>query len=312
MNNITTKIVTLIPSATEIVAFLGQKNSIIGRSHECDYPHGLNHVAKLTSPKINVDGTSLEIDKQINTILENSLSVYKVDVQKLKDLDPDFIITQAHCEVCAVSFSEVENIVSKNLNKNTKIISLQPNTLNDVFNDIKRVAKDLNIENEFNNKLIESLNKRLLKIKKLSQEQESKPTIACIEWMDPLMIAGNWIPEMVKISGGTNILGKSGNDSHWIKFEELINKDPDIIIFLPCGFNIKKTQEELKIILKKNDSWKELKAFKNEKLFVADGNQFFNRPGPRLIESLEIFAEVIHPKIFNFKHEGTGFINYHD
>jgi|TARA_B110000003_G_scaffold196054_1_gene194749 iron complex transport system substrate-binding protein len=312
MNNISTKIVTLIPSATEIVAFLGQKNSIIGRSHECDYPHGLNHVAKLTSPKINVDGTSLEIDKQINTILENSLSVYKVDVQKLKDLDPDFIITQAHCEVCAVSFSEVENIVSKNLNKNTKIISLQPNTLNDVFNDIKRVAKDLNIENEFNNKLIENLNKRLLKIKKLSQEQESKPTIACIEWMDPLMIAGNWIPEMVKISGGTNILGKSGNDSHWIKFEELINKDPDIIIFLPCGFNIKKTKEELKIILKKNDSWKELKAFKNEKLFVADGNQFFNRPGPRLIESLEIFAEVIHPKIFNFKHEGTGFINYHD
>ena len=99
MNNISTKIVTLIPSATEIVAFLGQKNSIIGRSHECDYPHGLNHVAKLTSPKINVDGTSLEIDKQINTILENSLSVYKVDVQKLKDLDPDFIITQAHCEV---------------------------------------------------------------------------------------------------------------------------------------------------------------------------------------------------------------------
>ena len=312
MNNISTKIVTLIPSATEIVAFLGQKNSIIGRSHECDYPHGLNHVAKLTSPKINVDGTSLEIDKQINTILENSLSVYKVDVQKLKDLDPDFIITQAHCEVCAVSFSEVENIVSKNLNKNTKIISLQPNTLNDVFNDIKRVAIDLNIENEFNNKLIENLNKRLLKIKKLSQEQESKPTIACIEWMDPLMIAGNWIPEMVKISGGTNILGKSGNDSHWIKFEELINKDPDIIIFLPCGFNIKKTKEELKIILKKNDSWKELKAFKNEKLFVADGNQFFNRPGPRLIESLEIFAEVIHPKIFNFKHEGTGFINYHD
>ena len=184
--------------------------------------------------------------------------------------------------------------------------------VNDVFNDIKRVAKDLNIENEFNNKLIENLNKRLLKIKKLSQEQESKPTIACIEWMDPLMIAGNWIPEMVKISGGTNILGKSGNDSHWIKFEELINKDPDIIIFLPCGFNIKKTKEELKIILKKNDSWKELKAFKNEKLFVADGNQFFNRPGPRLIESLEIFAEVIHPKIFNFKHEGTGFINYHD
>ena len=312
MNNIPTKIVTLIPSATEIVAFLGQKKSIIGRSHECDYPHGLNHVTKLTSPKINVDGTSIEIDKQINTILANSLSVYKVDVQKLKELDPDYIITQAHCEICAVSFAEVENIVSKNLNKNTKIISLQPNTLNDVFNDIKRVAKDLNIENEVNKNLIENLNERLIKIKKLSLEQKNKPTVACIEWMDPLMIAGNWIPEMVEIAGGKNILGKSGNDSHWIKIEELINKDPDIIIFLPCGFNIKKTQGELKLILKKNDGWKKLKAFKNNKFFVADGNQFFNRPGPRLIESLEIFAEIIHPKIYNFKHEGAGWIKYYD
>ena len=172
MNNNSYRIVTLIPSATEIVAFLGLKNSIIGRSHECDYPHGLNHIAKLTSPKINVDGTSGEIDKQINVILENSLSVYKVDVEKLKDLNPDYIITQAHCEVCAVSFAEVENIVSQNLKKNTKIISLQPNTLNDVFNDIKKVAKELNIENENNNKLIKTLDERLKNIEKLSSEQK--------------------------------------------------------------------------------------------------------------------------------------------
>ena len=224
MNNNSTKIVTLIPSATEIVAFLGQKNSIIGRSHECDYPQGLSHVAKLTSPKINVNGSSGEIDKQINTILENSLSVYKVDVEKLKELNPDYIITQAQCEVCAVSFSEVENIVNQNLNKNTKIISLQPNSLDDVFNDIKRVAKDLNIENKINNKLIEKLNERLENIKALSSKQKNKPSVACIEWMDPLMIAGNWIPEMVDIAGGANILGKSGNNSHWIKFDEIIKQ----------------------------------------------------------------------------------------
>ena len=308
MNNLS-KIVTLIPSATEIVAFLGKKDSIIGRSHECDYPHGLNHVAKLTSPKINVDGTSGEIDKQINKILENSLSVYKVDVLKLKELNPDYIITQAHCEVCAVSFSEVENIVSKNLNKNTKIISLQPNTLNDVFNDIKRVAKELNVENESNNKLIDSLSYRIEKIKELSSKQEIKPSIACIEWIDPLMIAGNWIPEMVEIAGGKNVLGNSGNDSHWINFEEIIKKDPDIIVFLPCGFNISKTHDELIKIIKKNSQWSSLKAFKNNKLFVTDGNQFFNRPGPRLVESVEILAEIIHPDIFNFKHKGIGWIN---
>jgi len=311
MNNNPTKIVTLIPSATEIVAFLGQKNSIIGRSHECDYPQGLNHLPKLTSPKINVDGTSGEIDKQINTILENSLSVYKVNVPKLKELDPNYIITQAHCEVCAVSLSEVENIVSKNLNKNTKIISLQPNTLSDVFDDIKRVAKELNIENEINNELIKNLNRRIEKIKKLSSKQKSKPTVACVEWIDPLMMAGNWIPEMIDIAGGMNILGKSGKDSHWIKFPEVLKKDPEIVIFLPCGFNIEKTKNELKNFLKKNNSWHSLNAFKNKKIFVADGNQFFNRPGPRLVESLEIFSEIIHPSLFNFKHEGIGWINYH-
>ena len=312
MNNNSTKIVTLIPSATEIVAFLGQKNSIIGRSHECDYPHGLNHVAKLTSPKINVDGTSLEIDKQINTILENSLSVYKVDVPKLKELNPDYIITQAHCEVCAVSFSEVQNIVSNNLNKNTKIISLQPNTLNDVFNDIKKVAIELNIENEKNKKLIKNLDIRLKKIKETTSKQKIKPKVACIEWIDPLMIAGNWIPEMVEIAGGKNILGKSGNDSHWIKFKEIINQNPEIIIFLPCGFNIEKTKKEVKNLLNQNSEWQSLKAVKNKKLFVADGNQFFNRPGPRLIESLEIFAEIINPNLFNFNHKETGWINYND
>ena len=312
MNNKSSKIVTLIPSATEIVAFLGLKNSIIGRSHECDYPHGLSHVDKLTSPKINVNGNSGEIDKQINIILENSLSVYKVNVSKLKELNPDYIITQAHCEVCAVSFSEVENIVSKNLSKNTKIISLQPNTLNDVFNDISTVAKELNVENETNNKLIKNLSERLKKIKKLSSGQKNKPLVACVEWIEPLMIAGNWIPEMVKIAGGKNILGKSGNDSHWIKFKEIINQNPEIIILLPCGFNIEKTKEEVKNLLEQNNEWQSLGAVKNKKIFIADGNQFFNRPGPRLLESLEIFAEIMHPNLFNFNHKKTGWINYYD
>ena len=312
MNGNITKIVTLIPSATEIVAFLGQKNSIVGRSHECDYPKDLNNVAKLTSPKINVNGTSSEINKQINTILENSLSVYKVDIQKLKELDPDFIITQAHCDVCAVSFSEVKNIVNKYFNRKTKIISLEPNTLNDVFDDIKRVAKGLNIENESNNKLIENLKIRLKKIKNLSAIQKQKPSVACIEWIDPLMIAANWIPEMVEIAGGANILGKSGVNSHWIKFEEIIDQNPEIIIFIPCGFNIEKTKKELDNYIKKNNNMRSLKAYQNHKLFVADGNQFFNRPGPRLIESLEIFAEIIHPNIFDFNHKGVGWINYND
>ena len=303
------KIVTLIPSATEIVTFLGKKNLIVGRSHECDYPKDLNKIKKLTSPKINIEGTSGEIHQEITEILENSLSVYKVDVNELKKLNPDVVVTQAHCEVCAVSFSEVEEIVTNHLNKNTKIISLQPNTLNDVFDDIKRVAKGLNIDEIEIKNLIKPLKQRLESIK-IKSSKKKKRTIACIEWIDPLMVAGNWIPEMVEISGGEDIFGKSGKDSHWIKFDEIQKYDPEIIIFLPCGYDIEKTKNEVENLFNKQNKWNMLNAFKNKEIYIVDGNQFFNRPGPRLLESLEIFAEIIHPKLFNFNHKEFGWINF--
>ena len=303
------KIVTLIPSATEIVAFLCVKKFIVGRSHECDFPKDLNKIPKLTSPKINVDGTSGQIHDQINVILEKSLSVYKVDIEKLKKLNPDFIVTQAHCQVCAVSFSEVEHIAKEHLGKNTKIISLQPNSLKEVFDDIRRVAKDLKIDNEDNEQLIKDLDTRLKNIKNRT-EKHKKPKIACVEWINPLMAAGNWIPEMVHISGGEDIFGKKGKDSHWIEFNEIKMHNPDVIIFIPCGFDLQKTNKEVKDLLKSNTEWHDLKAFKDKKLFITDGNQYFNRPGPRLIESLEIFAEIIHPELFNFKHKDKGWINF--
>ncbi len=303
------KIVTLIPSATEIVAFLGQQELIVGKSHECDYPKNLEKIVELTSPKINVDGTSGEIHKQINEILENSLSVYKVNINKLKKLNPDIVITQAHCEVCAVSFSEVEEIVSKHLNEKTKIISLQPNTLSEVFDDIKRVGDGLSLNDKNVKESINSLKDRVKNIELKSQKQKPKK-IACIEWIDPLMVAGNWIPEMVKISGGNDAFGKSGKDSHWITFNELKDADPEIIIFLPCGYNIDKTKNEVENVYKKENRWNNLRAFNNKDIYIVDGNQFFNRPGPRLVESIEIFAEIIHPELFQFNHHKIGWINY--
>ncbi len=303
------KIVTLIPSATEIVAFLGKKDLIVGRSHECDYPKDLSRIIKLTSPKINVEGKSGEIHKQINEILENSLSVYKVDIKELKKLEPDIVVTQAHCEVCAVSLSEVEEIVTKHLNEKTKIISLQPNTLSEVFDDIRKVAKGLNLDQKTSENLIKPLEQRVKNIQIKSLKQK-KRTVACIEWIEPLMAAGNWIPEMVKISGGEDIFGKSGKDSHWIRFDEIKSYDPEIIIFLPCGYNIEKTKDEVENLLIKENKWSNLKAFKDKEFFVVDGNQFFNRPGPRLVESLEIFAEIIHPNLFNFNHKQSGWINF--
>ena len=303
------KIVTLIPSATEIVAFLGMKDSIVGRSHECDYPKDLKNITKLTSPKINIEGSSSEIHQQINKILENSLSVYKVDIEELKKLEPDVVITQAHCEVCAVSLSEVEEIVTNHLNEKTKIISLQPNTLKEIFDDFYRVSRGLNLEKLNTENLIKPLKNKLENIEILGARQK-RYKVACIEWIDPLMAAGNWIPEMVKISGGEDIFGKKGKDSHWIKFDEIKKKDPDIIIFLPCGYDINKTNNEVKKLFDKEAKWKNLKAYNNNKIFIVDGNQFFNRPGPRLVESLEIFAEIIHPYLFDFNHKQVGWINF--
>ena len=305
------KIVTLIPSATEIVSFLGQKKYIIGKSHECDFPRDLSKITKLTEPKINVEGTSGEIHKQIEVILEKSLSVYKVHVDKLKKLNPDFIVTQSHCEVCAVSFSEVENITKEHLGKNTKIISLQPNKLEEVFNDIKRVAKSLKVYNDHNNKLINNLKIRLNDIKKKTKKLK-KPKILCVEWIDPLMAAGNWMPEMTRIAGGEDILGKIGVDSHWIKFEDIQNQDPEFIVFIPCGFDLNKTFQEVKKLININNAWKKLKAFKNKNLYITDGNQYFNRPGPRLIDSIEILAEIFHSNKFNFGHKNKGWINFFD
>ena len=305
------KIVTLIPSATEIVAFLGQKESIVGRSHECDFPENLSKIITLTEPKINVEGNSGEIHKQIEVILEKSLSVYKVHIDELKELNPDFIVTQSHCEVCAVSFSEVENITKKHLGKNTKIISLQPNKLQEVFDDIRRVAKSLDVYNNHNNRLINNLEIRLDDIKKKTQKLK-KPKVLCVEWIDPLMAAGNWIPEMTKVAGGEDILGKIGVDSHWIKFEDIKNQDPDIVVFIPCGFNLNKTNDEVRKLLNKNNAWEKLKAFKNKNLYVTDGNQYFNRPGPRLIDSVEILAEIFHSNTFNFGHKNKGWINFFD
>ena len=303
------KIVTLIPSATEIVSFLGQKRFIVGRSHECDFPKDLSKVTKITEPKINVEGSSSEIHNQLEVIIENSLSVYKVHLDELKKLKPDFIVTQSHCEVCAVSFAEVENITKNHLGENTQIISLQPNSLKEVFDDIKRVAKKLKVEDSHNLKLINNLEIRLNNIKKKTKNLK-KPKILCVEWIDPLMAAGNWMPEMSKIAGGKDILGKGGVDSHWINFEDIQINEPEHIVFMPCGFNINKTKNEVIQLLEKNNSWKSLKAYKNKKFYIADGNQYFNRPGPRLIDSIQILSEIFHPNLFNFGHEGNGWINF--
>lgn len=302
------RIVSLIASSTEIVCALGFEDRLVGRSHECDYPPTVTRLPVCTGPKFNVEGTSYEIDQRVKAVLQDALSVYRVDVNLLETLRPTHIITQSQCEVCAVSLKDVEQAVCEFTGSNPVIVSLEPNALADVWDDIRRVGSALKAP-ERAERLIEESQYRMNTIVQKAGSLDARPTVACIEWIEPLMAAGNWMPELVEMAGGVNLFGEAGKHSPWMTWEELTAKDLDIIVVTPCGFDIERSLREMPILSGKPE-WRDLKAVRNGRVFVADGNQYFNRPGPRLIESLEILAETLHPDAFHFGHEGSGWIRY--
>ncbi|MDZ7362870.1 MAG: cobalamin-binding protein [candidate division KSB1 bacterium] len=298
------RIVSLIASSTEIVCALGCEEWLVGRSHECDFPESVKRLPICTATKFVTDGTSHEIDQRVKAILQEGVSVYRVDAKQLNQLRPDIIIAQTQCEVCAVSLRDIEAAVCELIDSKPQIVSLQPNALTDVWADIMRVAEALDAPSR-GQKLVQQLQQRMDAISQHAQIIADKPTVACIEWIEPLMAAGNWMPELVQMAGGINLFGEAGKHSPWMTWEQLCEKDPDIIVVLPCGFDIPRTRQEMPALVQKPE-WPHLQAVRNRRVFLADGNQYFNRPGPRLVESLEILAEILHPQIFSFHHHGNG------
>jgi iron complex transport system substrate-binding protein len=299
------RIITLLPSATEIVCALGFETQLVGRSHECDYPPAVVGLPVLTSPKFNAEGTSAEVDQRVRKILADALSVYRVDVELLRSLKPDIIVTQSQCEVCAVNIRDVEQAAADWIDgPPPAIISLTPNALGDVLADIERVGVELG-ESERAAKFTGALKHRMTTIERQAARAGSRPTVGCIEWLEPLMAAANWMPELVSMAGGENLFGDPGQHSPTMTFERLLETDPDVIVLMPCGFNMDRTTAELNA-LARQPGWTQLKAIREQQVYLADGNQYFNRPGPRIADSLEILAEILHPQIFHFGHEGTG------
>ncbi len=288
------KIVSLIPSATEIISALNLCDNLVGISHECDYPTEILKLPRLTTSRIKTEQSSLKIDNDIKKILEQSLSVYEVKSDLLKELDPDVIITQSQCSVCAVSLKDVEECLIKFINKEPLLIDLKPNTFEEVLDDINLIGKKLNKKEE-SNFLVKNIKNEINKIKVKTSNTKIK-NVLCIEWIEPIMTAGNWIPELVKFAGGKSVLAKSGKNSNFIKAEHINFKEVDIVIFMPCGFDIKRSKKE---ILKANIDYSS--NLKDKKTYIVDGNKYFNRPGPDLLESTRILAEIIHPDIFPAK-----------
>ena len=298
------RIVSLLPSATEIVCALGFESQLIGRSHECDFPAAVARLPALTEPKFNPDRPSSEIDREVRRIVGEALSVYRIDAQKLRELAPDVIVTQSQCEVCAVSERDVEDAVGSWLGARPQIVSLAPYGLADIFADVERVARALD-EPARGGELVGRLMARMDAVAARARRAAARPTLACIEWLDPLMAAGNWMPEMVAMAGGHNLFGSAGEHSGRLEFDALRAADPDVVLIAPCGFNMRHTMTELPALAAR-PGWASMRAVREGCVFVAEGSQYFNRPGPRIAESLEILAEILHPELFQFGHEGAG------
>ena len=298
------RVVSLIASATEIVAALGFEDSLVGRSHECDFPGAVERLPACTRPKLDISASSREIDRQVKDLLRAALSVYEVDADRLATLAPDLIVTQTQCEVCAASLADVERALACWVGPAVRVVSLEPNALADVWADIRRVADALSAP-QAGAALVERLQARMTEIVEITRTVRHRPTVACIEWVDPLMAAGNWMPELVEMAGGADLFGEAGRHSPWMEWEALAAADPEVIVILPCGFDMARTRQELPALTGR-PGWNRLRAVRQDRVYVTDGNQYFNRPGPRLAESLEILAELLHPEAFDFGHRGRG------
>ena len=300
------RIASLLASATEIVTALGFREAMVARSHECDHPEGVRALPAVTETKIRLDAPSAVIDKEVKALIEHGLSVYKVDAYRLRALAPDIIVTQTQCEVCAVGPKDLDEALARWTGRRPAIVSLAPNALDDVWADIRRVAEALDAPAR-GERLLADLSQRMAAIATQAAALKARPTVASIEWIEPLMAAGNWMPELVAMAGGRNLFGEAGKHSPWLAWEAIAAADPDVILVLPCGFDIPRTRAEMGPLLAR-PGWRDLKAVREGRVHLMDGNQDFTRPGPRLAESLEILAEVLHPSTFRFGHEGRGWV----
>jgi iron complex transport system substrate-binding protein len=298
------RVVTLIPSATEIVAALGFRDRIVGRSHECDFPPRIDALPALTAPKLKTEGHSAELDERVKRLIEQGLAVYRVDAPLLKKLAPDVIVTQDQCQVCAASLADVEAATRDWTDRPVNIVSLNPMSLDDVWRDIAKVAEALGVPDQ-GKSLIHSLTQRMRMTSDRAATVKQRPRVALIEWIEPLMAGGNWMPTLVEMAGGTNLFGTAGQHSPWLEWEALKSADPDAIVIAPCGLDLARIRADYPA-LGKLSGWSELRAVKTKRVYFADGNQYFNRPGPRLVETLEILAEILHPDRFSFGLKGRA------
>ncbi len=294
------RIVSLLASGTEMVAALGSLDQLVGRSHECDYPPEVTALPVLSRVEIDLSGGSAAIDAQVKARVAaaqsaprdalRALSLYQIDADLLREVQPDVIVTQTQCDVCAVSERDVAYAVQRMTGIRPRIVALAPHRLADVWDDLIRVGQAIGKEERARD-LVAEYKYRLAEVAAFARKQHRRPRLAMLEWLDPLMGAGNWMPELVTLAGGEPIFGEIGQHSSWLSWDELAAADPDVLVLAPCGYDLARTLEDVPLCA--HPAWQQLTAVRNSQVYATDGNAFFNRSGPRLVESAEILSAIL-------------------
>ncbi len=286
------RIVSLLSSATETACELGLLQNIVGISHECDYPSAVMDRPRVSSTKVDHRAPSAAIDREVRRLVRGALSVYDVDEELLRKLAPDVILTQDHCKVCAVSLDDVEAACRSLTGKHTEVVSTMPETLDAIREDFRRIARAAKVEGR-GEALIERFDAHLRGVEERVRGAV-RPKVALLEWIDPPMIAGGWMPELARIAGGEPVIVTGPARFETVDFSRIEEADPDVVVVLPCGFDIARTLAELDAS-KDAPRLEALRATREGRCFAADGNALFNRPGPRIAESAEVLAAALHP-----------------
>ena len=285
------RICTLLPSATEMAFALGLGDSVVAVSHECDFPAAAREKPVVVRGRIDPDNsTSREIDDTVQQTLSRGESLYGLDLELLRRINPELIITQGLCAVCAVGYDDVM-AAAGTLRPPARVLSLSPSSLDEVLSDITRMGAATGTP-ERAQALVDTLRERVERVAARVPEGRARPRVACLEWLDPLYAAGHWVPEMVELAGGRDVLAARHEPSARVSMETLVEAGPEVMVLMPCGFDEPRTLKEWEP-LRGRPAWQAVPAVANGRVFAVDGSRFFNRPGPRLVDGLEILAECI-------------------
>ena len=294
------RIVSLLPATTEWICEFGGMADLVGRSHECDYPPEIQDRPVVTAPTYDAEGDSAAIDDAVQSKVQDGLSLYDVDLERLRELDPDLIVTQDQCDVCAVNRSELEASLADWTGSEPSVFSMQPQTLKEVLDEALRLGRAVDrLETAMQALANYETGLRGLRDQigvDRTTNPQSLPSVACVEWLEPLMVAGHWMPEVVEMAGGRAVLGTAGEPTRRVEWADLRDADPDAIVCMPCGFTIEETQRDLHYLTER-DGWNDLSAVQNERVALLDGNAYYNRPGARIYRAIEVLASVLYPDL---------------